>query len=87
MSQALNAILMGIELFDIEKIGIAGDHAYIIECVLNEHLNKDQPVSYVNKHQPKLEYVKVHSKDTNRQGKSKPSMSTVLTYLPASNCF
>jgi hypothetical protein len=37
----------------MEEIGTVSNHAYIIECVLNEHLNKDQPVSYINKHQPK----------------------------------
>ena len=79
IAQALNAISMGIEVFDMEKIGTAGDDAYIIECVLNEHLNKEQPVSFINKHQPKLEFVKA-------LGNIK-SLSTVITYLPASNCF
>ena len=79
VAQALNAISMDIEQFDMEKIGTAGDHAYIIECVLNEHLNKDKPVSFVNKHQPKLEFVNTHGNIT--------SLTTVITYLPATNCF
>ena len=86
IAQALTAISMGIEPFDIEKIGLAGDHAYIIECVLNEHLKKDQPILYVNKHQPKLEFVKAQLLDTSQPGDIM-SISTVITYLPASNCF
>ena len=86
IAQALNVISMGIEEFDREQIGTAGDHAYIIECVLNEHLKKDQPILYVNKHQPKLEFVKAQSLDTSQPGDIK-SISTVITYLPASNCF
>jgi hypothetical protein len=86
IAHALNSISLGIEQFNIEEIGTVGDHAYIIECVLNEHLKKDQPISYVNKHQPKLEFVKSHSKGTIGNGHNKP-MTTVIAYLPASNCF
>ena len=85
IAQGLHVVSMGIEEFSIKDIGTAGDHAYIIECVLNDHLNTEQPISSVNKHQPQLEFVKVRSKD-NRHG-SIQSLTTIITYLPASNCF
>jgi hypothetical protein len=81
VAQGLEIISMAIEEFCSEQIGIVGDDAYIIKCVLNGHLNEEQPVSYVNKHQPKMEFVRAEVK------KLKRPLSTVITYLPASNCF
>jgi hypothetical protein len=84
IAHGLEVISMGIDEYPNEELGIAGDHAFIIECVLNEHLKTDKPVSFVNKHKPKLEFVSARSKDT-RHGSTKTH--TVITYLPASNCF
>jgi hypothetical protein len=41
----------------------------------------------MNKHQPKLNFVKAQSKDTSRHGNIKSLSTAVITYLPASNCF
>jgi hypothetical protein len=76
-----------IERYDLSQLGLASDHAYLLEGTLNHHAVPElRQLSPHNCHQPLEEYVYLHQHSHSNADRSAPP-PTVILYIPSCNVF